>query len=117
VLNFEPKHPASSHPLDLEAAAVAHEQFNRWYLDPITGHGYPEDGARAWGWRRDEVLEGDMEAIAAPIDFVGVNYYCRDVVRSPLLPSKPWSTRSVRAKGSPRRSSSWRPGRALSRST
>ena len=87
VLNFEPKHPASAHPLDLEAAAVAHEQFNRWYLDPITGHGYPEDGARAWGWRRDEVLEGDMEAIAAPIDFVGVNYYCRDVVRSPLLPS------------------------------
>jgi beta-glucosidase len=87
VLNFEPKHPASPHPLDLEAAVVAHDQFNRWYLDPITGHGYPEEGARAWGWRRDEVLEGDMKAIAAPIDFLGVNYYCRDIVRSPLLPA------------------------------
>ncbi|MGZ5295792.1 MAG: GH1 family beta-glucosidase [Actinomycetota bacterium] len=86
VLNFEPKHPATSHPLDLEAAAVAHDQFNRWYLDPVTGHGYPDAGARAWGWRRDEVLDGDMAAIAAPIDFLGVNYYCRDVVRSPLLP-------------------------------
>lgn len=87
VLNFEPKHPATSHPLDQEAAAVAHDQFNRWYLDPIAGRGYPEAGARAWGWRRDEVLEGDMAAIAAPIDFLGVNYYCRNVVRSPLLPS------------------------------
>ena len=65
---------------------MAHDQFNRWYLDPITGHGYPEDGARAWGWRRAEVLDGDMDAIAAPLDFMGVNYYCRDVVRSPLLP-------------------------------
>ena len=27
-----------------------------------------------------------MEAIAAPIDFLGVNYYCREIVRSPLLP-------------------------------
>ena len=71
VLNFEPKHAATPHPLDQEAAAVKHDQFNRWYLDPITGHGYPEEGARAWGWRRDEVLDGDMEAISAPLDFLG----------------------------------------------
>jgi beta-glucosidase len=87
VLNFEPKHPATSHPLDLEAAAVKHDQFNRWYLDPITGHGYPDEGTRAWGWGRQEVLDGDMAAIASPLDFLGVNYYCRDIVRSPLLPA------------------------------
>ncbi len=27
-----------------------------------------------------------MEAISAPLDFLGVNYYCREIVRSPLLP-------------------------------
>jgi beta-glucosidase len=27
-----------------------------------------------------------MAMIAAPLDFLGVNYYCRDVVHSPLLP-------------------------------
>ena len=86
VLNFEPKHAATPHPLDQEAAVVKHDQFNRWYLDPITGHGYPEEGARAWGWRRDEVLEGDMDAISEPLDFLGVNYYCPEIVRSPLLP-------------------------------
>ena len=86
VLNLEPRHPASPHILDVEAAAVAHDQVNRWFLDPVTGRGYPEDGARAWGWRREEILDGDLELIATPIDFVGVNYYSRQFVRSPLLP-------------------------------
>jgi beta-glucosidase len=85
VLNLEPQHPATSHPLDLEAASVAHDQSNRWFLDPVVGRGYPDDGARAWGWRRDEVLEGDLDLISAPIDFLGVNYYYRSIVRSPLL--------------------------------
>ncbi len=85
VLNLEPKHAATPHPLDQEAAALKHDQLNRWYLDPITGHGYPEEGVRAWGWRREEVLDGDMAAISAPLDFLGVNYYSREIVRSPLL--------------------------------
>jgi beta-glucosidase len=85
TLNFEPKHPATPHPLDLEAAAIAHDQFNRWFLDPLVGRPYPDAGARAWGWRRDEVREGDPELIAAPLDLLGVNYYTREIVRSPLL--------------------------------
>jgi beta-glucosidase len=86
VLNFEPKHPATRHMLDQEAAVVAHDQFNRWYLDPIVQRGYPEDGLRAWGWDQREMLDGDMDVIATPIDFLGVNYYSRQIVRSPLLP-------------------------------
>ncbi|MHB8893025.1 MAG: GH1 family beta-glucosidase [Candidatus Limnocylindrales bacterium] len=85
VLNFEPKRPASTHPLDLEAAGVEHDQYNRWFLDPITGRGYPADGVRAWGWGGEEVRAGDMELVAAPIDFLGVNYYTCRTVRSPLL--------------------------------
>src|SRR5439155_1514405 len=57
VLNFEPQHPATGHALDLEAAAVAHDQYNRWFLDPVVGRGYPEDGSRAWGWSRAEALD------------------------------------------------------------
>jgi beta-glucosidase len=87
ALNLEPRHPATHHTLDIEAAIVAHDQVNRWFLDPVAGRGYPEDGARAWGWRREEILDGDMELISTPIDFVGVNYYSRRLVRSPLLPA------------------------------
>ncbi len=87
VLNFTPKHPATSHLLDQEAAAVANDQENRWYLDPITGRGYPEDGLRDWGWDCSEILDGDMALIASLIDFLGVNYYTRNRVRSPFLPA------------------------------
>jgi beta-glucosidase len=89
VLNFHPAHAATTHPLDQEAAMVEHDEVNRWFLDPVTGRGYPEDTVKAWGWRRNEVLDGDMELIAAPIDFVGINYYCPHAVRSSRLPPLP----------------------------
>ncbi|HSJ51856.1 MAG TPA: GH1 family beta-glucosidase [Actinomycetota bacterium] len=85
VLNLEPKHPATAHPLDLEAAAVAHDQVNRWFLDPVVGRGYPEEGVRAWGWDRREIRDGDDQLVSREIDFLGVNYYSRSIVRSPLL--------------------------------
>ena len=86
VLNLTPQHPASRHPLDLEAARGQHDWLNRWFLDPLVGRAYPEIPAWADGHARDEVRGGDMELIAAPLDFLGVNYYSRNVVRSPLLP-------------------------------
>jgi len=89
VLNFEPKRPASTHPLDLEAAAIEHDLYNRWYLEPILGGDYPEGGVRATGWARAEVRDGDMTLIATPIDFMGVNYYTSRTVRSPQLPALP----------------------------
>ena len=87
VLNFEPQHPATNHPLDREAATVAHDQVNRWFLDPIVGRGYPDRGARAWEWTQDRVHAGDLELAASPIDYLGVNYYSRALVRSPDLPA------------------------------
>lgn len=84
VLNFEAKTPASEHPLDLEAALLEHDFANRWFLDPITGHGYPPEGSRARGWQVEQVAV-DLEEIAAPLDFLGINYYTRSVVRSPRL--------------------------------
>ncbi len=86
VLNLAPVHPASNHPLDLEAAAAEHDWLNRWYLDPLVGRGYPEPPAWA-GHARADIRDGDMELIAAPLDFLGVNYYSRNRARSPLLPS------------------------------
>jgi beta-glucosidase len=83
ALNLAPQHPASERLLDLEAASLAHDRLNRWFLDPIAGRGYPEDAVRQCGWRRGEVLDGDMALIASPIDSLDVNYYTRDVARTP----------------------------------
>ncbi len=86
VLNLGPQHPASSHPLDVEAAAAEHDWLNRWFLDPLVGRAYP--AVPSWAGRNgvDGVRDGDMALIAAPIDFLGVNYYSRNVVRAPGLP-------------------------------
>ena len=86
VLNLGPTQPASSHPLDLEAACAEHDWLNRWYLDPLVGRAYPELPRWAAAPARGEIRSSDMELIAAPLDFLGVNYYSRNWVRSPLLP-------------------------------
>lgn len=87
VLNFEALEPASDRLLDLEAAAIANEQMNAWFLDPIAGRDYPVAGGRSWNWRQEEILPGDPGLIATPIDFLGVNYYTRRRPQSPLLPA------------------------------
>ncbi|WP_167978659.1 GH1 family beta-glucosidase [Lentzea indica] len=51
---------------------------NRILLDPICGRGYPLDVLEDTAWLGDwtnVVRDGDMETIAAPIDWIGVNYY------------------------------------------
>jgi beta-glucosidase len=85
VLNLEPQYPASDHPADLEATRLVDGTWNRWFLDPISGRGYPEDAVGAVGWARAEVVDGDLELIATPTDFLGVNYYSRKIVRSDEL--------------------------------
>ena len=84
VLNFEPKHPATSDDRDRTEARVADALMNRWYLDPVTGRGYPHEGVAATGWDQAEIRSGDLESIAAPLDQLGVNYYRRAIVSSPM---------------------------------
>ncbi len=70
---------------DLEASRLMDGLYSRWYLDPLFGRGYPADVvayAIAQGGLPPEgptfVQEGDLEAIAVPTDFLGLNYYRRD---------------------------------------
>ena len=89
VLILSPISPASPGDADREAARRADGVLNRWYLDPVFRARYPED-AVADRVRRGHleshelpfVRPGDLEAIAAPLDFLGVNYYSRTVVRA-----------------------------------
>ncbi|MDE2571416.1 MAG: beta-glucosidase [bacterium] len=78
TLNFSPIAPASSAPLDVAAAEAADVNLNLWFLDRVFGRGYQEHTVPP-PLKLDAltVAEGDMAAIAAPIDFLGVNYYTR----------------------------------------
>jgi beta-glucosidase len=75
ALSLHPLQAASSNEIDVVATARHDALRNRWFLDPLYGRGYP---AEILDYCRDsvpEILAGDMEAIAVPTDFLGVNYY------------------------------------------
>jgi len=82
VVNLSPKMPASPSRADQAAARIADGILNRWYLDPLAGKGYPEDAVRHYGRSMGFAHGRDMEAVSASLDFLGVNYYTRDIVRS-----------------------------------
>jgi len=85
TLNLTVAQPASSSEADRLAAQHLDGYINRWFLDPLYGRFYPEDLAahfeQYFPQDFDHLLIGDMTAIAAPTDFLGVNYYTRFVVR------------------------------------
>ena len=81
VVNLEPKYPASDNPADIAATRRAEAYMDRQYLDPVFFGRYPDELREIFGdaWR--EPSSHDMELIAQPIDFLGVNYYTRNVTR------------------------------------
>jgi len=79
VTNLSPCVPGSDRPEDRAAAHRADGHNNRWWLDPLYGDGYPEDMVAAYGVA-PPVRDGDLALIAAPTDFLGLNYYFRQVV-------------------------------------
>jgi beta-glucosidase len=86
VLNLHPQTPASSSAADRAAAWQQDGIVNRWFLDPITARGYPRDIVGHYGRLMDFVQAGDLQAMATPLDFLGVNYYTRGIARSRVLP-------------------------------
>ena len=81
-LDCRPSTPASDDPADLDAQRHFDGFRNRWFFDPVFGKGYPADiladfrdrgrietGGPAW------LKSDDLDDIAAPIDFLGLNYY------------------------------------------
>jgi beta-glucosidase len=81
AMSLTPVEAASDHELDVKAAELSDAWNIRWFLDPIYGRGYPADLIEKLGMRPD-VRDGDLEKIATPTDFLGVNYYFREVIAS-----------------------------------
>jgi len=77
VLNFTPAYALDNTEEAQQAATLADGTFNRWFADPLFNGRYPEDIWALYGDTVPEVQDGDLAQIAAPIDFLGVNYYTR----------------------------------------
>lgn len=81
ALNLAPIHAASAAAEDVAAARRKDGYLNRWFLDPLYKGSYPEDMLAFYGESAPAIQPGDMAGIAAPLDFLGVNYYTRNVVQ------------------------------------
>jgi beta-glucosidase len=82
VLDAWPVYPASDDPRDAAAAWEADGLRNRLFFDPVLRGSYPADVLEGLGADAPPVRAGDLETIAAPIDFLGLNSYSRTVVRA-----------------------------------
>jgi beta-glucosidase len=102
VLNLVPAEPATTRAADRDAARWFDGFFNRWYLDPLYRGRYPAD-AVADRLRQGHlgagplpfVERGDLATIAAPTDFLGINYYNPAVLRDERADDDPGAPRRI----------------------
>lgn len=95
TLNLTVADPADpDDPADVDAARRIDGQFNRWFLDPLLRGAYPQDvvddvraidPAAVTRWEQ-AVRPGDADAIAAPLDVLGVNYYHGELLSGHVQP-------------------------------
>ena len=81
VINLEPKEAASDAAEDVAAAERSDIYMNRQFLDPLFLGRYPEGLAAMFGADWPHRGEPDLSRARAPIDFLGINYYKRGVMR------------------------------------
>jgi beta-glucosidase len=80
VLDSWPQHPATA--ADSAAAREADGFRNRLFFDPVLLGRYPADVLERLGPAGPPVRDGDLKAISAKLDFIGINNYSRNVVRA-----------------------------------
>jgi beta-glucosidase len=76
VVNLAPVHPSTETSGDIEVAHFANDFYNGLQLGPLLKGRYP-DLPKRLDIFRPKIDPRDMEIIAAPADFIGVNYYTR----------------------------------------
>jgi len=103
ALNLSPCEPATADPSDAEAARRVDGARDRWFLDPLFGRGYPADVAELYAPYLDRGIE--LAGYDGALDFLGVNYYDRSVVRA--AGDGPLHAEHVEVKGVERTAMGW----------
>ena len=89
VVNMEHAAPADDSP---EAAAAAYRYdgiYNRWFMGGFLRGEWDADTLRALEPHMPAGWQEDMATIAAPVDWLGLNYYTRKLC-APAPPGTPW---------------------------
>jgi beta-glucosidase len=84
---LQPVYPASDSEQDLTVARREELIWMKWFLDPLFLGAYPLDDMEAFGLGQPRMEAGDLNLISQPMDFLGVNYYSRNIARGSTAPS------------------------------
>ena len=88
VLNLGHGEPASNTQADINATKTFDAIHTRWFMDSLFKGNYPKDMLSKVEKYMPENFESDMKLISSPIDWLGVNYYTRGVIKA--APNEPW---------------------------
>ena len=86
TLNLAASEPATDREEDVSAAQIMQAMWEGIFLDPLFKGAYPElalTTARMLHADDSVIQSGDLAIIAAPLDFLGVNYYTRLLIKAP----------------------------------
>jgi beta-glucosidase len=89
VLNQWTADPATDTEADRALARLEWARSVQWFMDPIFKRRYPELALAHHGANAPQVEAGDFDIIAQPLDFLGVNYYRREVMSAEDPPRMP----------------------------
>jgi beta-glucosidase len=96
VLNFTPAYPLTDNQQDIDSAKYADDYLNQWYMKPIMDGKYPDIINQLPSDHLPDIHPGDMELISQPIDYLGINFYTRQVYKAhptdiyePIAPTGP----------------------------
>ncbi|HEU5367388.1 MAG TPA: family 1 glycosylhydrolase, partial [Ktedonobacterales bacterium] len=78
---LQPVYPASNNEADLAVARREEAVWLKWFLDPVFKGSYPLEGLALAGLPAPQIEAGDLDIISQPIDFLGVNYYSRNIAK------------------------------------
>lgn len=84
TLNLNEVYPETDSLDDKIAASIIDGYSNRWFLDPIFKGSYPDDMVKLFSsifGSLDFIRNEDFNDISQKVDFLGVNYYTRAIVR------------------------------------
>lgn len=82
TLNLSPVHPLTASEADRNAALLVDSYHNRWFLDPVFRGEYPAELFSIFCDHFGDFTKGrgGIAVAAQPIDFLGINYYTRQVI-------------------------------------
>ncbi|MEI5637641.1 MULTISPECIES: GH1 family beta-glucosidase [unclassified Pseudoalteromonas] len=82
VLNFANAIPATNTQADIDAAKIADDYCNHWYLKPLIDGCYPTLLQQLDPEVQPQLQPEDLDIISAPLDYLGVNYYTHNRYRA-----------------------------------